>query len=308
MTWAAWRVQRPQLLAAIGAVLLLGLWLAATALAMGHNQDWKYWTDGDVYVLYALPGLVGLALGVPLVAGEIDHRTNRLAWTQSVTRTRWLAVKLAVGGLVTVGLVAALAVLLGWWTGAISLAASTDSGGFLGVRIQPSGFDLSGIVIVGYAVFAFALGTALGAIIRRPGWAFAVGVPVFAACRLVVEDWIRPHLAAPAIYANLTGAAPQTVWDSWVLNSGLLPAGRTSPAPGQAWSAAPPAGFYSCANQAKTNGEVARCAVQAHVHYVIQFQPDSHYWPLQGAETAIFAILAMALIGVAVTVVRRWTA
>ena len=196
MTWAAWRVQRPQLLAAIGAVLMLGLWLAATALAMGHDQAWKYWTDGDVYVLYALPGLVGLALGVPLVAGEFGHGTNRLAWTQSVTRVRWLAVKLAVGGLVAAGIVAALAVLLEWWTRAISLAASTDSGGFAGVRIQPSGFDLAGIVIIGYAVFAFALGAALGAIVRRAGWAFAVGVPVFAACRLVVEDWIRPHLVA----------------------------------------------------------------------------------------------------------------
>ena len=163
-------------------------------------------------------------------------------------------------------------------------------------------------MIVGYAAFAFALGAALGAIVRRAGWAFAVGVPVFAACRLVVEDWIRPHLVAPATYANLTGVPSQAVWTGWVLNSGLLPAGRTSPAPGQAWSAAPPAGYYSCVNQARTNGELARCAVQAHVHYVIQFQPDSHYWPLQGAETAIFAILAVALIGVTVTVVRRWTA
>lgn len=308
MTWAAWRVQRPQLLAAMGAVLLLGLWLAATALSMGHSQAWKYWTDGDVYVLYALPGLVGLALGVPLVAGEFGHGTNRLAWTQSVTRVRWLAVKLAVGGLVAAGTVAALAVLLDWWTRAVSLAASTDSGGFPGVRIQPSGFDLAGVVIIGYAVFAFALGAALGALVRRAGWAFAVGVPVFAACRLVVEDWIRPHLVAAATYASLTGVPSQTVWTGWVLNSGLLQAGRTGPAPGQAWSAAPPAGYNSCAAHATNNGELARCAVQAHVHYVIQFQPDSHYWPLQGAETAIFTILAAALIGVTVIVVRRWTA
>ena len=221
---------------------------------------------------------------------------------------RWLAAKLSVGGLAAAGAVAALAALLQWWTKAISIAAGTDSGGFPGVRIQPSGFDLAGMVIVGYAAFAFALGAALGAIIRRAGWAFAVGVPVFAACRLVVEDWIRPHLVAPAIYANLTGVPSQAVWTGWVLNAGLLPAGRTSPAPGQAWSAAPPAGFYSCASQARTNGELARCEFQAHVHYVIQFQPDSHYWPLQGAETAIFACLAMALIGVTVAVVRRWTA
>ena len=56
MTWVAWRVQRPQLLAAIGAVVILAIWLSATGLTMGHDQTWKYWTDGDVYVLYALPG------------------------------------------------------------------------------------------------------------------------------------------------------------------------------------------------------------------------------------------------------------
>jgi hypothetical protein len=308
VTWAAWRVQRPQLLAATAAVVLLGIWLWATALAMGHSQAWKYWTDGDVYVLYALPGLVGLALGAPLVAGEIDHGTNRLAWTQSITRVRWLAVKLFVSGLVAAGTVAALAVLLHWWTAAISLAADTNSGGFPGVRIQPSGFDLGGMVIVGYTMFAFALGAALGAIIRRPGWAFAAGVPVFAAARLLVEDWIRPHLVAPVSYANLTMVTPQAVWNGWVLNSGLLPAGRTSPAPGQTWSMTAPARFYSCTGQAQTNAGVARCAIQARVHYVIQFQPDSHYWALQGAETAIFAALAMALLSVTVLVVRRWSA
>ena len=308
MTWAAWRVQRPQLLAATAAVVILGLWLTVTALAMGHSQAWKYWTDGDVYVLYALPGLVGLALGTPLVADEISRGTNRLAWTQSISRLRWLAVKLLVGGLVAVGIVAALAVLLQWWTAAISIAAGTDSGGFPGVRIQPSGFDLAGMVIVGYTMFAFALGAALGAIIRRPGWAFAAGIPVFAAARLMIEDWIRPHLVAPVSYANLTGVPPQAVWSGWVLNSGLLPAGRTSPAPGQTWSTSAPARFYACINQVQTNGGAARCALRARVHFVIQFQPDAHYWPLQGTETAIFAALAAGLLGVTVLAVRRWSA
>jgi hypothetical protein len=307
VTWAAWRVQRPQLLAATAAVVILGLWLAATALAMGHSQAWKYWTDGDVYVLYALPGLVGLALGTPLVAGEISRGTNRLAWTQSISRLRWLAVKLLVGGLVAVGIVAALAVVLQWWTAAISVAASTDSGGFPGVRIQPSGFDLGGVVIVGYTLFAFALGAAAGAVIRRPGWAFAAGVPVFTICRLLVEDRLRPYLVAPATYANLTGVPSKAVLAGWVLNYGLVPAGRTSPAAGQSWSSVPP-GYDSCTAQATKMGGEARCAVQAHVHYVIQFQPASHFWALQGAETAIFAALAAALLGVTVMVVRRWSA
>ena len=307
MTWVSWRVQRPQLLAALGAVAILGGWLAATGLVTGHDQTWKYWTDGDVYVLYALPGLLGLALGAPLVAGETDHGTQRLAWTQSITRTRWLAFKLLSGGLAAAALSAGITMLLEWWTTAVSLAAATNSGGFSGVRIQPAAFDLTGIVVVGYTLFAFALGAALGAVVRRPGWAFALGVPTFAFVRLAVEDWVRPHLVAPAAYATLSGIAPRAVLNGWLLNSGFVPAGRTSPAPGrtwQSWQASPPQSYVTCANQVRSPAADARCAALAHVHVVYQFQPASHYWELQAGETAIFAGLAVLLLGVTVIAVR----
>ena len=42
-----------------------------------------------------VPALVGVFFGAPLVARELEAGTYRLAWTQSVTRVRWLAVKLA---------------------------------------------------------------------------------------------------------------------------------------------------------------------------------------------------------------------
>ena len=45
------------------------------------------------------PALIGMFWGAPLVARELETGTFRLAWTQSVTRTRWLAVKLGVVGL-----------------------------------------------------------------------------------------------------------------------------------------------------------------------------------------------------------------
>jgi hypothetical protein len=46
----------------------------------------------------------------------------------------------------------------------------------------------------------------------------------------------------------------------------------------------------------------------AHIHYVFQYQPESHYWALQGAEMAIFLGMALLLLGVTVIAVRRWTA
>ena len=51
-----------------------------------------------------------------------------------------------------------------------------------------------------------------------------------------------------------------------------------------------------------------RCAARAHVHYVIQYQPASHYWALQGMEAAIFIGMAIALLAVSGIAVRQWRA
>ena len=308
MTWAAWRVQRSMILAAAAVVAMLALWLVITGLVMGHNQTWKYWTDGVIYVLFALPGVLGLALGTPLIAGESHLGTDRLAMTQSVTRARWLTFRLLVGGSVAVGITAALTLLLEWWTGAVSISAFSNSGGFSGVHIQTTASDITGLVLVGYTMFAFFLGTALGTVIRRPGWAFAVGLPIFAAARIIVQDWVRPHLVAPAIFTNLTEMSSSAVDNGLQLNIALLPAGLTSPPPGKTWTWWDSTKSYeTCQNRPNlTNAGDAHCALLAHVHYVFQYQPESHYWPLQGMETAIFLGLGTVLLGLTVIKVKRW--
>jgi hypothetical protein len=45
------------------------------------------------------PALIGIFWGAPLIARELETGTYRLGWTQSITRRRWLAVKLGVVGL-----------------------------------------------------------------------------------------------------------------------------------------------------------------------------------------------------------------
>jgi ABC-type transport system involved in multi-copper enzyme maturation permease subunit len=310
MTWAAWRVQRSQIIAAMGVVLVFALWLLISGVVTGHSQTFKYWTDADIYVLYALPGVLGLALGAPLIASECSLGTNRLAWTQSVTRIRWLAFKFLVGGVVTAGIVIILGFLLEWWTGAVSVSALTNSGGFSAVRIQPTDFDLTGIVVIGYALFAFSLGVALGAVIRRPGWAFALGIPIFAAARIVVQGSLRAHLVAPAIFTNLTGLSLSTlaVNRGWQLHSTLLPANRLSPPPGRTWAWSDYTKSYDvCRGKPNlSNAGAAHCAALSHLHFVVQYQPDSHYWALQGIETAIFLGLGLLLLGLTVMKLKSW--
>ena len=311
MTWFAWRVQRPQIVAVLGVVLVFALWLVVSGIVTGHNPTYKYWTDTDIYVLFALPGVLGLALGAPLIASESSLGTNHLAWTQSVTRTRWLAHKLIVGGVVTTGVVIALAFLLRWWTGAVSISQISNSGGFSSaVRIQPTAFDLSGVVVVGYALFAYCLGVALGSVIRRPGWAFALGLPIFAAARIVVQGSLRAHLVAPAIFTNLGGLSLSTpaVDRGWLLHQALLPANLLSPPPGRTWAWSDYTTSYdTCRGKPNlTNAGEAHCALLSHLHFVFVYQPDSHYWALQGIETAIFLGLGLLLLGLAVMKIKSW--
>ena len=48
---------------------------------------------------YAVPAVVGVFWGAPMVARELEAGTHRLVWNQSITRTRWLATKLGFAGL-----------------------------------------------------------------------------------------------------------------------------------------------------------------------------------------------------------------
>jgi len=114
--------------------------------------------DGPVYTLtilsLAVPLLFGMFWGSPAVARERETGTVQFAWTQSVTRRRWLSVK--TGWLLLAGAVfgSAVAGLVTWWYAPLNALHQN--------QFQQGWFDLQGIVPIGYAVFAVALGIAAG--------------------------------------------------------------------------------------------------------------------------------------------------
>jgi ABC-type transport system involved in multi-copper enzyme maturation permease subunit len=330
MTWLAWRSQRPQLVVCLAAVGVLAIVLAITG-SMEHsaNLAWEHcvarpsaqlpcnelyarlsnankWRGACYAVLLALPGLLGLVLGTPLVAREIENGTNRLAWTQSIGRTRWLAIKLLLAGIFIAAVIGGIDRLLAWWIPWV---------GFF-PRIGPTGFPVSGFVDVAYGIFAFMLGAALGSLIRRTGWALAAGVPLFVGFRFWVQG-LRPHLAPlaassdPSPFVTLGSGGSTFVFSGgtqilagWVINSGYVPDGRTSPGPGQNWNT----GFnlVSARCTGTSNAAVTRCVTQLKLHWVTQYQPASHFWALQRAETAIFLGAALVLCAVTVFSVSLW--
>ncbi len=124
----------------------------------------------------ALPALLGMFWGAPLIARELESGTYRLAWTQGVTRSRWVLTKLAVVGGASMVAAGLMSWMLTWWA---SPCRHAQRQSFRFVI-----FDSSYIAPIGYAAFAFALGVAAGVLWRRTVPAMATTLVVFIAVRV----------------------------------------------------------------------------------------------------------------------------
>ena len=213
MTRFAWRQFRSQAAIAVAALAGLAILLAITGLHLAHVYETsgistckppsncdalrsaflshdKLLQDLLGALLLAVPALLGVFWGAPLVARELEAGTYRLAWTQSVTRTHWLAVKVALLGLASIAVAGLLSLMVSWWSSPVDHVNMN--------RFTRGVFDERGIVPIGYAAFAFALGLTAGTLVRRTVPAMATTLFAFVGARLAVTYWIRPHLMPPA--------------------------------------------------------------------------------------------------------------
>ncbi len=230
MIWVTWRQHRLQFLVG-GAVLALilmfllmsGLGIASTyrnsgipsCLAVAGRDcealtnlftDRYHGIQFTIPLFLILPSLVGVFWGAPLLARELEQGTHRLAWTQSVGRTRWAGTKIAALSLATLAGAAAFAWTLTWWSRPFVTVSNEG-------RFAPGIFDLRGIVPVAYALFALAVGVAAGALIRRTVPAMAASIAAYAAARIGVEFWLRPHFASPSTASfPLLSPDPRAGW------------------------------------------------------------------------------------------------
>ena len=104
------------------------------------------------------PGSDRSLLGSAARRPRTRDRTYRLAWTQSVTRTRWLAVKVALVGLASIAVAGLSSLMITWWFSPIEKVNMNGASQLGGNRFAPGAFSEHGIVPFGYAAFAFAVG------------------------------------------------------------------------------------------------------------------------------------------------------
>ena len=209
MIWLTWRQFRGQALTALAALAALTIYLVILGLRIRHSYDVNVDCTGcsvatarDIlekayftpllltgFLVVLVPAIIGAFWGAPLIARELETGTHRLVWNQSVTRTRWLAVKLAFVTLAGVIVAGALSLLLTW-------AASPYDKLFDG-RFEPLIFPTRNIAPLGYAVFAVVAGITVGLLARRTVLAMAITLAAFAALQILMPTVIRPHLQPP---------------------------------------------------------------------------------------------------------------
>jgi hypothetical protein len=331
MTWLAWRQFRTQALVALVGVVVLaivygitGVRLHDLAAASGYpacvtaglchafiaavqrSSLYPILFFAAMVLIYLVPALIGVFWGAPLVTRELESGSFRMLWTQSISRTRWLSVKLVLvcaAAMITAGV---LSLLVTWWAAPID-AVGISPGAF---RLSPVRFGSTGIVPVGYAAFAFTLGVAIGILVRRTLPAMAVTFAVFLAVQIVMPIWVRPHLEAPVTSTVAITGRPMNIEIS-------------GPDQMLVTSADSPVGAWTLSNQNRDSAGRAvflhapdACLQESpdacttyilglHLTQELTYQPADRYWPFQIYETGMFLALSLGLAGFSTWRVKR---
>jgi hypothetical protein len=316
MIWLSWRQQRTETVISAAILALLTALLVPSGLHLASMYDHQGIAHcigrqteacsqaisnfgasaGFVRSLVAggwlnlAPGLIGVALAAPLLL-DLEHGTIRLAWTQSVTRRRWLGTKLAVT------LATALAA-----GGAFTLLFTFYDRPLDRVYGPFDYFGFEGVAPLAYVLFALAIAFAVGVLWRRTALAVLVGFAAYVASRLFVQSWLRQRFEAPLSATYGPHAAGPSLTRAWVLWQG------PSDKAGHPFSG----GFgvlQSCARNlgGGAKGLDPHCLLRHGAGYNhVVYQPAGRFWEFQGIESALFGGVALLLLAfAAVWLVRR---
>ncbi|MFC8361183.1 ABC transporter [Streptomyces griseorubiginosus] len=179
MTWLVWRQHRAAFWTIMAATVLCVAWMVyqrgqLTDFLSAYGFPARSLDDAgqrfDPYLgafssvttgLTAIPVMLGVLLGAPLLAGDLENGTAKLIAAQSVSRNRWLATKLALTGLVvTVSTVTLSAVFAWWWSPIKRDDADID-------WTSREFFNTTGPVPVALSLLCVFGGVLIGVILRR---------------------------------------------------------------------------------------------------------------------------------------------
>lgn len=326
MNWFVWRQLRKQFFV-FGVLLAL---FAALAIPTGVHfwntyqhalltcgqtdscnslQSTLFQGDGvilDVIIMagFGLPLLLSLFLGSPLLTREYEEGTNKLIWTQSISRRKWLTAKLAwtLGFAALYGL--ALTALITWWS-------RTDSA-LNQSRFDQAHFGTQGLMPIVYSVFFTAVGFAVGAWFRKILVTMAVTFGIFALLQGSFAVYIRQAYEAPnTLTTSIEGGANGDLPTGavWVLDTRIVDKNGKDFNPLKPEDI--PAKCKALIQQATAAANSPMQAENACLdslgyHVLVTYQPAYRYWDFQRIEAGIYmGMTAIAVAGTYWFVLKR---
>jgi hypothetical protein len=298
MIWVTWRQHRAQ---AIACLVLFGA-LAALAVGFGIQMRTAFGQDGlpaclassggtgcvaaltsfvDRFArsgassailgvpLIAIPGLLGAVVGAPLLGRELERGTWRLAWSQTVPRTRWLVTKLTlvVGGLVVFG--AAVSAVMAWYYEPLDRVTS---------RVEPGPFPGGGLTFPASLLCAFGLAVLAGLLLRNTIAAMVAGYVAWEIPTTVALLMNGPiHIPGPAVMRIPCRAG----------------------CPGASVGAVPPVTGHL--------GDYVLGVTRSGGELVVSYLPASRFWTGQFIQAGLYMAVAVITLGAATWLLHRRT-
>lgn len=305
------RLHRGALLTWVAVVVLVGVWLVwlrsvgVSVEVVGPSDCWSAYDCPEPgkeseraqmlhvgWLSWSPPLLLGLSVAVAAWAGgaltgaEQEKGTAALAWTQSVSPRRWVAVKWAVAGGV-LGAGVSVLVLLHVWARSVPYMNASPLDDWSDWPV----FTTSGPVAPALFLLALTLGAYAGLLLRRSLAALAVSAGAMFG---VVQGLplLIPHLwPKERIFGWEMGAAPAK---AWVVSEEAVDA------QGRALS------MDGCYRE--SDALIRQCVeAKGGVGFETVYHPVSHAVPLHLAETALILVLTAALAFAALRLLRRRT-
>jgi len=334
MIWLTWRQFRLQFLAGLAVLVLLTLYLLylGDTIRVAYNtdildcvaangcklteaksrfvRDFTSPVQTAGILVMVIPALLGLFWGTPMITRELETNTHKLVWNQSVTRTRWLAVKLTLVGLFAMAVTGGLSLALTW--------AASRFDQVQGNRFVAIAFASRNVAPLGYAAFAFVLGITVGLFVRRTVPAMAVTLALIGLIQFVVPIVTRPHLRAP-VKETVTYTTAVSTDRGGFINIGPNSAplridGYTIPG---ALMLTKQSFLYDSSGNKVTSAQVKECLngqepiqtqeciAKKNLHFETAYQPAKRYWTFQWTEFGGFLALTVALSALAFWRVKR---
>ena len=231
-------------------------------------------------------------------------------------------------GLTAMAVSGLLSLLVTWWAGPRDTVTAD--------RFTPPLFDERGVVVMGYAAFAFAVGVTAGVVIRRTLPAMATTLVVLVAAKLAVIQWVRPRFRAARLHsvvldASRTGfgrrnSGPLTLQpevpsipNAWTHSVRIVDRAGHAMAPGVLEKICPNIGKLvdppppgsggtmrvKAPDDLRSSLDACVAQVGKTYHVVVKYQPARDYWVFQWYELALFLGVALALCGFSLWWVRR---